>query len=166
MRKTFAVCVILFLVASIWGLACNSVPPFSEKPDTNETTQFEQTLDNEQLREISDKYPEFKVISTDLDSNQLIFSQKETKIFLLYNNGNTDLIITSFLIDKDALNAFSLVDKPLLPLTLKSGKDNGVSIKVKYSSTQTSGYFASLQIASDADNINNEGFFTVALFYQ
>jgi hypothetical protein len=110
-------------------------------------------------------------LATDLDNNQMIFSniqvgQPSTKEFLIYNKGQVDVRISELAIDRDQGKVFSIINKPEMPLTLKPGRDNGTAIKVQFLTQQTGDFFARVNITSDANNVDETGFFVIRLNHQ
>lgn len=145
MNKIATVCLVFFFSALALGASCGVNPSPSKEA------------------EVADKDLQSKSIASDLENGQLNLSQNETKSFLLYNNGNTNLTVTGFLIKGGDTSAFSLVSAP--STTLVPGKENGVKIEVQCSNSPSpSGSSSSLNIISDADNANPLGYFVVSLF--
>jgi len=144
MNKMAAVCLMFFFAALALGASCGANPTPNKEA------------------EIADKDLQSKTIANNLENNQLTLSPNQTKDFLLYNNGNTNLTVTGFLLKGGDTNAFSLVSAP--STTLVPGKENGVNIKIQCSNPLPSGSSSNLNVISDADNANPLGYFVISLF--
>ena len=110
-------------------------------------------------------------LATDLDSDRLIFSnivvgQANTRQFLLFNKGTVDVTVSGVDLARNEQNVFSILNKPTLPLILKPGRDNGISLTVQFLAQEAGDFFARLNIQSDANNVEEDGFFLVRLSHQ
>lgn len=111
-------------------------------------------------------------LATNQPGNTVLFSniqvnQKHTISFILYNEGERELTVSSLKMIDDTQGVFKLLNPPQTPFTLASGKTSGKRITVQFNPSSARSFEGRIQVeSSDASNVTSEGMFYVSVRHQ